>query len=75
MKKIKLIIIVALSVILSTSFLSNYFEITKNLEIFNNIYRELETSYVENINPGDLMKKAIDRMLETLDPWTVYIPE
>ena len=75
MKKIKLIIIVAFSVILSTSFLSNYFEITKNLEIFNNIYRELETSYVENINPGDLMKKAIDRMLETLDPWTVYIPE
>ncbi|MAQ31802.1 MAG: peptidase S41 [Flavobacteriales bacterium] len=75
MKKIKLIIIVVLSAVLSTSFLSNYFEITKNLEIFNNIYRELETSYVENINPGDLMKKAIDRMLETLDPWTVYIPE
>lgn len=58
-----------------TGFLSNYFETTKNLEIFNNIYRELEKSYVEPINPGDLMKKTIDQMLETLDPWTIYIPE
>ena len=55
--------------------LSNYFEITKNLEIFNNIYRQLETSYVEPINPGELMKKTIDGMLKTLDPWTIYIPE
>ena len=43
-----------------SGFVSNYFEITKNLEIFNNIYRQLETSYVEPINPGELMKKTID---------------
>jgi len=58
-----------------SSFVSNYFEITKNLEIFNNIYRELEKSYVENITPGELMEETIDNMLKTLDPWTIYIPE
>tara|TARA_B100001250_G_scaffold216430_1_gene185706 strand:- start:337 stop:1923 length:1587 start_codon:yes stop_codon:yes gene_type:complete len=58
-----------------SSFVSNYFEISKNLEIFNNIYRELEKSYVENITPGELMEETIDNMLKTLDPWTIYIPE
>ena len=75
MKKLYAILIIILSSFLFSGFLSNYFEITKNLEIFNNIYRQLEISYVEPINPGDLMKKTIDRMLETLDPWTIYIPE
>ena len=75
MKKLYSILIILTSTFLLSGFLSNYFEITKHLEIFNNIYRQLETSYVEPINPGDLMKKTIDRMLETLDPWTIYIPE
>ncbi len=75
MKKLYTIVIIIISSFLLSGFLSNYFEITKNLEIFNNIYRQLETSYVEPINPGDLMKKTIDGMLETLDPWTIYIPE
>ena len=75
MKKLYTIIIIIISSFLLSGFLSNYFEITKNLEIFNNIYRQLETSYVEPVNPGELMKKTIDGMLETLDPWTIYIPE
>ena len=75
MKKLYTIVIIIISSFLLSGFLSNYFEITKNLEIFNNIYRQLETSYVEPINPGELMKKTIDGMLETLDPWTIYIPE
>jgi carboxyl-terminal processing protease len=75
MKKLKLIILIILSTGILSSFVSNYFEITKNLEIFNNIYRELEKSYVENITPGELMEETIDNMLKTLDPWTVYIPE
>lgn len=75
MKKLYTILIIIISSFLLSGFLSNYFEITKHLEIFNNIYRQLETSYVEPINPGDLMKKTIDGMLETLDPWTIYIPE
>ena len=75
MKKLTLILCITLSTVILSGFLSNYFEITKNLEIFNNIYREIETSYVEPIEPGKLMKKTIDSMLETLDPWTIYIPE
>ena len=54
---------------------SNYFEISKNLEIFNNIYKELNTYYVDDTEPGKLMKEAIDAMLKKLDPYTQYIPE
>ncbi len=54
---------------------SNNFEISKNLDIYTTLYRELNTNYVDDINPGDLMKTGIDAMLESLDPYTVYIPE
>ena len=54
---------------------SNYFEISKNLEIFNNVYKELNTYYVDDTEPGKLMKEAIDAMLKKLDPYTQYIPE
>lgn len=75
MKKLTITLLIILTAGILSSFVSNYFEITKNLEIFNNIYRELEKSYVENITPGKLMEETIDNMLKTLDPWTVYIPE
>jgi carboxyl-terminal processing protease len=51
------------------------FEISKNLEIFTTLYRQLHLNYVDEIKSGDLMKKGIDAMTETLDPYTVYIPE
>ena len=54
---------------------SNYFEISKNLEIFNNVFKELNTYYVDDTKPGELMEKAIDSMLKELDPYTQYIPE
>lgn len=53
----------------------NYFEISKNIEIFSAVMRELNIYYVDEIKPGDLTKKGIDGMLESLDPYTVYIPE
>ena len=53
----------------------NEFEILKNLEIFSSVYKNLELVYVDGIKPGDLMKSAMDAMLQTLDPYTVYIPE
>lgn len=53
----------------------NYFEISKNLEIFTTLYRELNIYYVDETNPGELMKTGIDAMLESLDPYTNYIPE
>lgn len=51
------------------------FEIVKNLDIYSNVIKELNTNYVDNINPGDLSKTAIDAMLESLDPYTNFISE
>ena len=61
--------------IVSYSFVDNYFEVSKNLDIFATLFRELNMYYVDETNPGDLMKKGIDEMLESLDPYTNYIPE
>jgi carboxyl-terminal processing protease len=54
---------------------SRDFEISKNLEIFSDLYKELELNYVDEISPGELIKTGIDAMLESLDPFTNFIPE
>jgi carboxyl-terminal processing protease len=51
------------------------FEISKNLDIFYTLVRELNLFYVDEVKPGKLIKTGIDDMLETLDPYTVFIPE
>ncbi len=62
--------------VFSFSFVNtDLFEVSKNLDIFNNLYRELNQSYVDETKPGQLMKTAIDGMLESLDPYTNYITE
>lgn len=58
-----------------TSATFNYFEINKQLDIFAHVFREVNVSYVEDTEPGDLMRDAVDNMLRKLDPYTVYIPE
>jgi len=75
---IKKIGIIGLVVIVSAgffSFKSNYFEISKNLDIFASLYKELNTYYVDDVEPADLMRKGIDAMLKSLDPYTNYISE
>jgi carboxyl-terminal processing protease len=52
-----------------------YFQIVKNLDIFTTLFKEVNAYYVEDINPGELMKIGIDAMLSSLDPYTDYIPE
>ena len=52
-----------------------YFEISKNLDIFSTLFKELNLYYVDEINAGDFMKNGIEAMLEGLDPYTNYIPE
>lgn len=59
----------------SYSFVDNDFEIAKNLDIFATLYRELNYNYVDEVKPGELMTTAIDAMLESLDPYTTFIPE
>ncbi|UXX80243.1 S41 family peptidase [Reichenbachiella carrageenanivorans] len=47
----------------------------KNLEIFASLYGEVNTYYVDEVNPNKLIRTSINAMLEKLDPYTVYIPE
>ena len=51
------------------------FEIAKNLEIFSNVYKQLNLNYVDDVDPGKTIKVAIDAMLASLDPYTNYYPE
>jgi len=77
-KKIKILFLaisLAITSIISVGFADNYFEISKNLDIFTTLYKELNIFYVDETNAGDLMKKGIDEMLKSLDPYTTYIPE
>ncbi len=84
MKKSRRIRFIALAAILITagisiSFLATQetrdFRIAKNLDIFFSLYRELNTFYVDELNPDKLVKTGIDNMLKSLDPYTVYYPE
>lgn len=51
------------------------FEIIKNLDIFYSVFREINSYYVDEPEPGKLIRTAIDEMLASLDPYTNYIPE
>ncbi|WP_185974284.1 S41 family peptidase [Litoribacter populi] len=51
------------------------FAIAKNLDIFASLVRELDSYYVDDIDPEELVTIGINAMLEELDPYTEYIPE
>ena len=77
-KKLKIFIISCFLVIagfFSSGFTDSYFEIAKHIDIFTTLYKELNVFYVDETDPGELMKKGIDEMLKSLDPYTTYIPE
>ena len=77
MKKIKSIIaaVVLCGAMLVPAKAQNDFEIAKNVDIFITVMRELNAKYADEITPGDLTETAINAMLESLDPYTVYYPE
>lgn len=73
MKKRILIPIIAVGIFFTTvSFKSDFFEIAKQIEIFTTLFKELNMNYVDEVTPATLMDKAINGMLEDLDPYTVY---
>ncbi len=51
------------------------FEVAKNLDVFNNLFKQLDLYYVDTINPEKLVKEATDAMLSTLDPYTNYFAD
>jgi carboxyl-terminal processing protease len=77
--KLVLVAIILLTAAISTGFLVSQetrdFKIAKNLDIFLTLFRELNTFYVDEINPDKIIKTGIDNMLRTLDPYTVYFEE
>jgi len=77
--RIYIVLILLLTAGISTGFLMNEetrdFRIAKNLDIFYSLFRELNTFYVDEINPDKVIKAGMDNMLKTLDPYTVYYPE
>lgn len=52
-----------------------YFEIAKSLDIFATLFKEVNAYYVDDVEPKKLIRNGIDNMLESLDPYTTYIPE
>ncbi|MFU8811828.1 MAG: S41 family peptidase, partial [Balneolaceae bacterium] len=52
-----------------------YFEIKKQLTIFNDVFKEVHTLYLEDVEPQRLMNRSINAMLEELDPYTTFINE
>lgn len=76
MKKKILIPLLAVVISIGTvSFKSDFFEIAKQIEIFTELFKELNMNYVDETNPAELMDSAITGMLESLDPYTIYWTE
>lgn len=74
-KKQTFIIILMGMILISFSFKSNFFEVAKQIEIYNTLFKELNMYYVDEINPAELTEKAIKNTLNTLDPYTNYYTE
>ena len=70
-----LISILGLSLFSFKSIKNDFFEIAKQIEIFTNLYKEINMNYVDEVNPAELMDTAITAMLADLDPYTVYYNE
>lgn len=75
--RIKLLVVALVASIGIGSFTASddYFEISRNIDIFTTLFRELNIYYVDKTDPEDLVRKGIDSMLENLDPYTQFIPE
>lgn len=57
------------------AFKSDFFEVAKQMEIYTTLFKELNLYYIDEINPAALTEKAINEMLEDLDPYTKYYDE
>jgi carboxyl-terminal processing protease len=74
-KKYIIPITASLFLFVGGGFKNDFFEIAKQIEIFTTLFKELNTNYVDETNPGELIDNAITGMLSSLDPYTVYFNE
>ncbi len=68
-------IVLMVGALLAFKTTEKYFDIAKSLDIFATLFKEVNTTYVDDIDPEKLIRIGIDAMLESLDPYTDYIPE
>jgi len=57
------------------SFKDDLFQISKNLDVFASVYKEVNINYVDDINSAKMIKTGVDAMLDGLDPYTEFVPE
>ena len=74
-KRNTILILLVATVFLSFSFKSNFFEVAKQIEIYNSLFKELNMYYIDEINPADLTDKVIKNTLKDLDPYTNFYNE
>ncbi len=74
-KKKAIIIVLICTVFLTYSFKSKFFEVAKQIEIYNTLFKELNMYYVDEINPAELTNRAIKNTLKDLDPYTNFYNE
>ena len=74
-RTLKLIILAAWLALPATAQKNHNFEVSKNLEIFNNLFKQLDLYYVDTLEADKLVKTATGSMLNTLDPYTEYYPD
>lgn len=68
-------LLLILAVSLSFSYKSDFFEIAKQIEIYTTLFKELNLYYIDEINPADVMDRAIENTLKDLDPYTRFYDE
>ena len=57
------------------SFKDDLFQLSKNLDVFASVYKEVNINYVDDINSTKMIKTGVDAMLDGLDPYTEFVPE
>lgn len=75
MKKIFVIILALIGLLPASAQQEHNFEVSKNLDIFNSLYRQLDLFYVDSLEASKTLRIGIDAMLESLDPYTEFYPE
>lgn len=75
LKKIAAIVSLVFAISISVSYKSDFFEIAKQIEIYTTLFKELNLYYIDEINPAEIMDRAIQRTLNDLDPYTRFYDE
>ena len=75
LKKKTVVLLLVGTIFVTYSFKSKFFEVAKQIEIYNTLFKELNMYYVDEINPAEFTNKAIKNTLKDLDPYTRFYTE